>query len=182
MAVEENFLLKTNRLCLRPLRLEDVPSVQRIGGHRLVAPMLASVGTPWPKAAVQAWITARKYRGKPGFCAAIVLPQRAVIGVAGLGPNSADGPCSYAYFIDPQHWDLRYASEAMGAFLPYFMRKFDLPEVASDHFDDNPASGAVLRKLGFQELGKGSGKSQARLEPAPVTLYRLRLDDLKAVL
>ena len=116
------------------------------------------------------------------FCAAIVLPERAVIGVAALGPNSADGPCSCAYFIDPQHWGLGYASEAMGAFLAYFMRKFDLCEVAADHFDDNPASGAVLRKLGFQELGKGSGKSQARLEPAPVTLYRLRLDDLKAVL
>ena len=54
--------------------------------------------------------------------------------------------------------------------------------IEADHFDDNPASGAVLRKLGFQELGKGIGKSQARLEPAPVTLYRLRLDDLKAVL
>ena len=182
MAVEGNFLIKTNLLCLLPLRLEDVPSVQRIGGHPFVAPMLASVGTPWPKAAVQAWITARQYRGKPGFCAAIVLAERAVIGVAGLGPNSADGPCSCAYFIDPQHWGLGYASEAMGAFLAYFMRKFDLPEVAADHFDDNPASGAVLRKLGFQELGKGMGKSQARLEPAPVTLYRLRLDDLKAVL
>ena len=182
MAVEKNFLIKTNRLCLRPLRLDDVPSVQWIGGHPLVAPMLASVGTPWPKAAVQAWITARQYRGKPGFCAAIVLPERAVIGVAGLGPNSADGPCSCAYFIDPWHWGLGYASYAMGAFLAYFMRKFDLCEVAADHFDDNPASSAVLRKLGFQELGKGTGKSQARLEPAPVTLYRLRLDDLKAVL
>ena len=84
MAVEENFLLKTNRLCLRPLRLDDLPSVQRIGRHPLVAPMLASIGTPWPKAAVQAWITARQYRGKPGFCALIVLPERTVIGVAGL--------------------------------------------------------------------------------------------------
>ena len=182
MAVEENFLLKTNRLCLHPLHLDDVPSVQQIGGHPLVAPMLASIGTPWPMAAVQAWITARQYRGKPGFCSAIVLPERAVIGVAGLGPISADSPCSCAYFIDPQHWGLRYASEAMGASLAYFMRKFDLCEVAADHFDDIPASGAVLSKLGFQELGKGSGKSQARLEPAPVTLYRLRLDDLKAVL
>ena len=63
-----------------------------------------------------------------------------------------------------------------------FYAKFDLSEVAADHFDDNPAGGAVLRKLGSQELGKGSGKSQARLEHAPVTLYRLRLDDLKAVL
>jgi RimJ/RimL family protein N-acetyltransferase len=182
MALEEKFLLKNNFLCLRPLRLDDVPSVQQIVGHPLVAPVLASIGTPWPKSAVQAWITARQYRGKPGFCAAIVLPERAVIGVAGLGPNSADGPCSCAYFMDPQHWGLGYASEAMGAFLAYFMRKFDLSEVAADHFDDNPVSGAVLRKLGFQELGKGSGKSQARLEPAPVTLYRLRLDDLKAVL
>ena len=66
MAVGENFLNKTKRLRLRPLRLDDVPSVQRIGGHPLVAPMLASIDTPWPKAAVQAWITARQYRGKPG--------------------------------------------------------------------------------------------------------------------
>ena len=155
MALEEKLLLKNNLLCLRPLRLDDVPSVQQIVGHPLVAPVLASIGTPWPKSAVQAWITARQYRGKPGFCAAIVLPERAVIGVARLAPNSVDGPCSCAYFIDPWHWGLGYASEAIGA---------------------------VLRKLAFQELGKGSGKSQARLEPAPVTLYRLRLDDLKAVL
>ena len=52
-------------------------------------------------------------------------------------------------FIDTQHWGLGCAFEAMGAFLAYFMRKFDLSEVAADHFDDNPASGAVLRKLGF---------------------------------
>ena len=182
MAREDIFELQTRRLRLRPLRLEDWPAVQRIGGHPLVALMLASTCTPWPKAAVQASIAARQYRGKPEFCAAIVLPERAVIGVAALGPNSADGPCSCAYFLDPWHWGLGYASEAMGAYLAYFMRKFDLSEVAADHFDDNPASGDVLRNLGFQELGKGSGKSQARLEPAPVTLYRLRLDDLKAVL
>ena len=105
-----------------------------------------------------------------------------MIGVAGLGPNSEPTPCNCAYSIDPRHWGSGYAFEAMGAFFEYFMRKFNLSVVEADHFDDNPASGAVLRKLGFQELGKGMGKSQARLEPAPVTLYRLRLDDLKAVL
>ena len=52
MAVEENLLLKTKRLCLRPLRLDDWPSVQQIGGHPLVAPMLASTRTPWPEAAL----------------------------------------------------------------------------------------------------------------------------------
>jgi hypothetical protein len=91
------FIIKNNYLCLFPLRLDDLPSVQRIGGRPLVVPMLASIGTPWPMAAVQAWIAARQYRGKPEFCAAVVMPERAVIGVAGLRPNSADDPCSCAY-------------------------------------------------------------------------------------
>jgi hypothetical protein len=56
------------------LRLDDVPSVQRIGGHPLVAPMLASIGTPWPKAAVQAWITARQYRGTVQRMARALVP------------------------------------------------------------------------------------------------------------
>ena len=115
--------MRTKRLRLRPLRLEDWPAVQRIGGHPSVAPMLASIRTPWPKAAVQAWITARQYRGTPGFCAAIVMPERGVIGVAGLGPNSSGRPCNCAYFIDPRHWGLGYASEAMGAFLALFYAK-----------------------------------------------------------
>ena len=72
MAREDIFELQTKRLRLRPLHLEDWPAVQRIGGHPSVAPMLTSTCTPWPKAAVQAWITARRYRGRLGFCAAIV--------------------------------------------------------------------------------------------------------------
>ena len=75
MAREDIFELQTKRLRLRPLRLEDRPAVQRIGGHPSVAPMLASTRTPWPKAAAQAWITARRYRGTPGFCKAIVRPE-----------------------------------------------------------------------------------------------------------
>ena len=67
MAREDIFELQTKRLRLRPLRLEDRPAVQRIGGHPSVAPMLASTCTPWPKAAVQAWITARRYCGRPGL-------------------------------------------------------------------------------------------------------------------
>ena len=42
MAREDIFELQTRRLRLRPLRLEDWPAVQRIGGHPLVALMLAN--------------------------------------------------------------------------------------------------------------------------------------------
>ena len=42
MARADIFELQTKGLRLRPLRLEDWPAVQRIGGHALVALMLAS--------------------------------------------------------------------------------------------------------------------------------------------
>jgi len=167
LVVADNFLLRTKSLILRPLVLEDWPAVQRTVEQPSVAPMLASTRTPWPRAAVQAWITERRYRGTPGFCAAIVMASRGVIGVAGLGPNSEHTLCNCAYFIDPRHWGLGYASEAMGAFLDYFMRKFDLCQVEAVHFDDNPASGADLRKLGFKKLVRGRGNRRQGLSLRP---------------
>jgi RimJ/RimL family protein N-acetyltransferase len=43
----------TKRLKLRPLRLSDAAALARIGGDARVAPMLATVKSPWPAAAVR---------------------------------------------------------------------------------------------------------------------------------
>ena len=59
--------------------------------------------------------------------------------------------------------------------LQAFGLRFHLDEIKAVHLDDNPASGPVLRKLGFKQCGTGMAKSPARLEPAAVTLYRLKL-------
>ena len=112
--------------------------------------------------------------------AAIVLSEVGVIGSLGLDKALGLGNQSCAYFIDPAYWGQGYATEAMWCFLKTFSPRFDLSEIGADHFEDNPARGAVLRKLGFKQTGSGMAKSQARLEPAPVTLYRLNLEELKA--
>ena len=103
-----------------------------------------------------------------------------MIGSLGLDKALGLGNQSCAYFIDPAYWGQGYATEAMWCFLKTFSPRFDLSEIGADHFEDNPARGAVLRKLGFKKSGSGMAKSQARLEPAPVTLYRLKLEELKA--
>ena len=167
MAREDIFELQTKRLRLRPLHLEDWPAVQRIGGHPSVAPMLASTRTPWAKAAVQAWITERRYRGTPGFCAAIVMASRGVIGVAGLGPNSEHTLCNCAYFMDPWCWGLGYASEAMGAFLDYFMRKFDLCEVERIFLTTIRPVAPFCASWGFKKLVRGRGKRRQGLSLRP---------------
>ncbi|WP_422121132.1 GNAT family N-acetyltransferase [Paragemmobacter straminiformis] len=83
-------------------------------------------------------------------------------------------------FLDPAHWGRGYATEALSAFLALVMPRFGLTSIEAGHFGDNPASGAVLRKVGFVETGREAGSSAARLEAAPIVNYRLDLTLLKA--
>jgi RimJ/RimL family protein N-acetyltransferase len=64
-------------------------------------------------------------------------------------------------------------------FLADSFERYDIDAVVADHFADNPASGAVLRKLGFQKTGESTGTSAARLEPAPVIDYLLDASDVR---
>ena len=175
-----SFILTTVGLLIGEFLLDDWQAMQRIGGHPSVAPMLATVTSPWAEDEVKTWSVRSLFRGRPGFWAAIVLSEVGVIGSLGLDKALGLGNQSCAYFIDPAYWGQGYATEAMWCFLKTFSPRFDLSEIGADHFEDNPARGAVLRKLGFKQTGSGMAKSQARLEPAPVTLYRLNLEELKA--
>lgn len=170
----DRFRLRTRRLALRELMAEDVSDFARIGGHADVAPMLMAATVPWPEAAVARWIEMSTWRGSLGFRAA-VLRDGAVIGCVGAGQmHEATSSATLMYFIDPAFWGKGYAYEAVGGFIEALFQRF--PELAAfhaDHFTDNPASGAVLRKLGFEETGTAMGESAARLEPAPVIEYRM---------
>jgi RimJ/RimL family protein N-acetyltransferase len=161
--------IMTPRLVIRPLRLRDAPNLIRFGGLPDVARMLGSVPSPWPLDHAEGWIAKSVWTGKLGFRLGVWLQDGTLIGMVGLG----GAPMSAAYFIDPGHAARGYATEAMQALLTHVYARFDLDEIVADHFTDNPASGRVLQKLGFQKMDEGMGKSLARLEPAPVVHYRL---------
>lgn len=169
----------TERLVLRPLDpVADVAALHRIGRDARVARMMMSIAPDWSLGQAAAFLEASRWRGGPGFRLAIALraaPER-MIGTVGIGGD----PVSVAFFVDPAHWGLGYATEAMGAFLSVVLPRFGLSGVEADHFADNPASGAVLRKLGFVETGPAVGTSAAREAAAEVRTYRLRLEALRA--
>lgn len=151
----------TERLVLRPLDpVADVAALHRIGRDARVARMMMSIAPDWSLRQAAAFLEASRWHGRPGFRLAIALraaPER-MIGTVGIGGD----PVSVAFFVDPAHWSLGYATEAMGAFLSVVLPRFGLSGVEADHFADNPASGAVLRKLGFVETGRAVGTSAAR--------------------
>ncbi|MBT8476392.1 MAG: GNAT family N-acetyltransferase [Rhodobacteraceae bacterium] len=172
-----HFTVDTDRLRLRTLKPGDWRRLQQFGGDPDVARMMLHLTVPWPEAAVKQWIAGSTYRGRPGFRLAICLADGALIGTVGLGPDR-----SVAFMLDRRYWGKGYATEAMRGFLAECFTRFDdLDTLEADHFTDNPNSGAVLRKLGFERTGTGLGASKARVERAPNVLYRLTRDRFKAV-
>lgn len=159
----------TARLVLRPHLETDWPRLQQIGGTPEVARMMMFLTVPWPEVDVRRWIAIGRFRGRPGYRLGVTLPDGALIGSVGFGPDK-----SVAFFIDRRYWGRGYATEAMQAFVYDVFDRFPRVDgIVADHFTENPASGAVLKKLGFELRGTGLGASKARVERAPVVHYRL---------
>jgi RimJ/RimL family protein N-acetyltransferase len=78
------------------------------------------------------------------------------------------------YWIARPFWGRGLATEACRALID-IARTLALPSLEASHFIDNPASGRVLEKLGFEPLGIIAPRlSCARGDEVPARLMRLR--------
>src|SRR3546814_6508816 len=64
-----------------------------------------------------------------------------------------NGEVELGYWVARSYWGLGYATEA-GRHMLDLARTLGIPRLTAAHFVDNPASGAVLRKLGFRPTGR----------------------------
>jgi RimJ/RimL family protein N-acetyltransferase len=173
-----SYHLTTSRLTIRELRDSDLPALIRIAGQDQVARMLFNITVPWPETAARQWLNAARYRGRLCFRAAI-CKGKAMIGTIGIARMPGRSTITCMYFIDPAHEGQGYAKEALVHFLNDTMARFHVETIWADHFDDNPASGAVLRHAGFTAQRADSGASAARPGEYPITIYRLTRADLR---
>jgi RimJ/RimL family protein N-acetyltransferase len=74
-----------------------------------------------------------------------------LIGSCGLGER--DGEAELGYWIARPYWGQGFAAEAARAVVN-IAKALGHEKLVSGHFTDNPASGRVLRKIGFQPLGR----------------------------
>lgn len=166
--------LVTPRCRLRPLTQDDVVDMANIGGVYEVARNTSSIPSPWPVEEARAWVEQGAWTGKPGLRLAICDRRGTLIGMAGLAPEAEPGVAELAYLLRKDLWGRGLVTEVMATFIPAVFRAFALEAIEADHDTDNPASGAVLRKLGFTYTGdRITGPTRLRLEPTPVSHYRL---------
>lgn len=169
----QGFTIYTPRLTLRPLEDRDAEGLRAVAVEE-VARNLSTIPVGLTLENAYAFIQENKFQGLPGLRIAIEKEGN-YIGGLGFG----DGPLNIGYFLHPDHWGQGLMTEALSAFLPALYERFPVNKIEAEHFADNPASGAVLQKLGFVATGRDIGTSLARVEPAPVITYAVTRETLK---
>ena len=181
--------IATPRLRLRPFGPGDAKRVSDLAGDYEVAKMCSRIPHPFSQAEAGEKIAGHaglRERGE-GFIFAVTLADGAASGdltgeAPGELPDELIGSCGVFRVDDGRAWEIGfwfgrpywgqgYASEAVQGLMDWAGVELGPTLFRADHFADNPASGGVLRKLGFGLAGAGRGSSLARGADAPIECY-----------
>lgn len=148
---------RTERLLLRPGWQEDAPALTRAIGEEAVVRNLSRAPWPYGEAEAQKFLSLPVDPNQPRF---LIFARTGgaprLVGGCGIAPSQDDDrgrDLELGYWIARPYWGLGFATEA-GRQLVRIARAMNLPRLGAAHFIDNPASGAVLRKLGFKPTGQ----------------------------
>lgn len=145
--------VRTQRLTLRPGWPEDAAALAQAIGHETVVRNLSRAPWPYPMEAAETFLASFGEATDPRF---LVFEHQAgtVRLIGGMGLSEwKDEPNELGYWFTPDAWGRGFATEAGRAVLQA-ARARGIRRVTAGHFIDNPASGKVLRKLGFRPTGQ----------------------------
>ncbi|WP_404333687.1 GNAT family N-acetyltransferase [Sphingomonas sp. MMS12-HWE2-04] len=169
--------VRTQRLTLRPGWPEDAPELAYAIGHESVVRNLALVPWPYPIEAAETFLGHFDDPTEPKFL--MFEHHRGatrLIGGMAVGAYK-EWPNELGYWLTPDCWGRGYATEAGRAVLQA-ARARGIRHVTAGHFVDNPASGGVLRKLGFRPTGRTAPCfSRGRGCEAMTVRYTIDLDE-----
>lgn len=145
---------RTDRLLLRPGWREDAPALYAAIADAAIIDKLP--GTPWPYSVqdAEAYLGRdRDSRALPELLIHARTPgaPRLVGGIALR--DRGDDEAELDYWIARPYWGLGFATEAGAAVVDMARNGLRVKTLSSGHFRENPASGRVLRKLGFTPTG-----------------------------
>jgi RimJ/RimL family protein N-acetyltransferase len=158
-----SFEFRSERFLMRPPRTEDARQIACCVNDADMARNLARLPHPYAPSDALDWIAyAEKAREKGTEYAFVVTHAEAgVIGSVGFNRSVGD-VWEIGYWIDKAVQGRGVATEAAQALLDWAVAQFGVSKFVAGHFIDNPASGRVLEKLGFQRTGEKMMFSQGR--------------------
>tara|TARA_R110000868_G_scaffold19588_3_gene84304 strand:+ start:2663 stop:3217 length:555 start_codon:yes stop_codon:yes gene_type:complete len=159
MEIEMGPRIETTRLLLRPPEMSDAPDIARYAGDYDIAKMTMLIPHPYPVPAAEMWVLMRRAAWEKSANRHLIIETRGetggeMCGMAGIFRRTAQSEWEIGYWIAKPFWGSGYATEAGQALIDYARDELAAAVVTAGHYDDNPASGRVLEKLGFRYTGE----------------------------
>ena len=184
--VPDGPVLATARFTLRPLRAGDAGTIHRLVNDWGVVRMLSRLPFPYPRHLTDEWIASTAVQMQDGraWHFAIIdgqsLPER-LLGCLGIRIDAATRSGDLGYWIGRSFWNNGVAGEVARRLSHWALANLPIDRLTAQVATDNPASSAVLRRIGFRETGSGRQPFLARGGEHPVILFEARHGDLSAL-
>jgi [ribosomal protein S5]-alanine N-acetyltransferase len=180
-------IFTTDRLILRRMEATDLARLVMLCGDIRVAANLSRMPHPYTEKDGQDWLARQNemWADSRDRVWVIATPEIGLIGTIGLHREkrmSARGIESWemGYWLGVPYWGQGFATEAGQAVLKELDHTLGPQEVTAGYALENPNSGHVLTKIGFQKVdlilelsvlatGKMS-RTQVMLRPAPTSI------------
>lgn len=168
---------RTERLMLRPGWVEDAPALAEALNREDIVLNMAHL--PWPYSISNAESFLARDR-KSGEANLLIFERTSAEPrlIGGIGLMREAGQAILGYWIVPSSWGKGFATEAGRAVIDLARETLRIGQLTARHFVDNPASGNVLRKLGFSPTGDRETLVSVGREPTPGVSYTLNLNSM----
>jgi RimJ/RimL family protein N-acetyltransferase len=153
-AVERFPILFSPRLKFRKLEIEDLPSLVKYANNRKISDWIINIPYPYqePNAAFRMSYVVQGFKTKSRYVFAIILRETdEMIGEISLHLNGQNA--ELGYWIGEPFWNKGLISEAVKEVIDFGFKDLDLQLIHATCHVENPASGRVLMKNGFQQHG-----------------------------
>ena len=150
-----NYTIETDRLILRPLKIDDAQAVyQWVSDERVAKYMVYNTYTSLEDAVE--WLTVLQEPDEEYHFGFVRKEDGLVIGSGSIGPESERKDFwAFGYNLRYDCWGKGYATEATKAMMKFANEQFGVVKFSSSHAEPNKASGRVMEKCGLHFTGYG---------------------------
>lgn len=152
-------IIESERLLLRPLKIEDANTIFERWTSDTRVTKFMSYNTHQSVKDTKEWLTAdiAANQGDKTYCWTFELKENHYLfGSGGLYFNEDKNLFELGYNIMYDFWNKGYTSEAAGAMIDFAKRQLGVSALYAHHAVENPASGRVMEKNGFVHNGYGT--------------------------
>ncbi|MEA3318514.1 MAG: GNAT family protein [Bacillota bacterium] len=147
--------IHTERLNLRPLKLQDADRVEELASDYELAKTTLNVPHPYPVGSAEDFIRSMWAAEEKGLVVFAIVEKESdsLIGIINIKQTLSYQRGELGYWIGRPYWGKGYGTEAARATVEYGFDVLGLNKVFAGAFTENPGSWRIMEKVGMKHEG-----------------------------